>query len=413
MLALPVPHLGVSDREPLPPLGVDVPLPPWAGDLGPGGGLWVPKHTTAAGEGPLWTRTDWFAAAHWYLHGLAERAYEQRHGPIHSYAFRLRGWNPRFWERAWVNRIALFLRRWSARELNRDERTVFGPLVDAEVLLTHDVDAVRKTMAVRTKQTAFDVANAARHAVRGRIGPAARKVGTAVHFLTSASDYWRFDEITELERAHGRRSVFHFYAGRGGWSRTLRGVLFDPAYSVEQYPLRQMVRAVHQRGWTVGLHPSFEAWDDPGMIAEQRARLEHAVGATVTVCRQHWLRFSWRDTWRAQEQAGLLLDLSLGFNDRPGFRNGTALRFRPLAGAHGGLLGLECIPLVLMDSHVHDYAQHDDDTRLAHIRYWIDEIHAVHGVGSVVWHQRVMSPDYGWGRSYAALLTMLQTPTAP
>ena len=81
-----------------------------ARDVAPPEGLLVPAHYGASGA--TWDAIDWLGVAFWYLSGAAERAFEARNGPIHSYSVRLVRWNPQFWERAWVNRIALFLRRW-------------------------------------------------------------------------------------------------------------------------------------------------------------------------------------------------------------------------------------------------------------------------------------------------------------
>ena len=49
-----------------------------------------------------------------------ERIWEKKFGPIHSYSFRLKGWDNRVWDYAWVNRIALFLKSWSIK-LNQEE----------------------------------------------------------------------------------------------------------------------------------------------------------------------------------------------------------------------------------------------------------------------------------------------------
>ena len=42
-----------------------------------------------------------------------ERLFEKDNGPIHSYGYKLKNWDTRAWERAWVNRMALFLMRYS------------------------------------------------------------------------------------------------------------------------------------------------------------------------------------------------------------------------------------------------------------------------------------------------------------
>ena len=41
------------------------------------------------------------------LEGWHERIWEKVHGCIHSYSFRLKGWDTRAWDHAWVNRCYL------------------------------------------------------------------------------------------------------------------------------------------------------------------------------------------------------------------------------------------------------------------------------------------------------------------
>jgi hypothetical protein len=60
--------------------------------------------------------------------------------------------------------------------------------------------------------------------------------------------------------------------------------------------------------------------------------------------------------------------------------------------------------MILMDSQMYDYRETTPAERQAVMRYWLGELHAVHGTASVVWHQRVMSDDYGWADGYRDLL---------
>ncbi len=185
--------------------------------------------------------------------------------------------------------------------------------------------------------------------------------------------------------------------------------MIDPSYSIATHPhLKQQLQKMYAEGWTIGLHQSFNAWADAEQMQQERQRLEEALGFTITSCRQHWLRFSWKKTWQSQQKAGFVLDSTLGFNDRPGFRTGSALQYRPWCFSSGGSQNLQVLPMVLMDSHLYDYGNLSDSDLNTQIAYWVDEIYAVHGTASVIWHQRVMSNDYGWATGYEKLLSMIE-----
>src|SRR5436190_22056046 len=362
--------------EPLPPRMVRVGLPVWAADLAVEGALLVPEQFITPGDAPQWSLTDWIGAAHWYLHGVAERAFEHRNGPVHSYSHRLGEWDVRIWERAWANRIALWLRRWAARERNVSEETLFGPLAEAEIVLTHDVDAVRKTIAIRCKRAAFHVFKGLRCLARGRFSRGFSWFASAGAFFFRTETYWNFDRVLEVEQSPELRGHFNFYGGGGGLLRSPSAWLFDPGYDVCDPQLAAQIQDLCSRGWTIGLHQSFNAWRDPRRMRQEKQRLERCLRVPVRSCRQHWLRFSWNDTWRAQQEAGFLLDTTLGFNDRAGFRNGAALEFHPWDSVEGKPMRLSVLPMVLMDSHLYDYGDRTDSTRRNEMQYWIDEIRA-------------------------------------
>lgn len=409
ILALPIPFARADEAlVTCPPQLSEVELPEWAWDVGVQGKLLVSQGCLASGAPSLWRQVDWLTALFWYMNGLAERACERRSGPIHSYAFRLKGWDPRLWNHAWVNRIALFLRRWAASFHRDDEERLLGPLPRAAIMVTHDLDAVSKTLAIRCKQSVFHGFNAARALLTGRWRQAGHKAIHALRFFASSGCYdQQLSELVNLERANGVSSQLNVYGGTGGWRRTPKQLLFDPAYSVDRQPIRRHLKQFIERGGHIGLHPSFNAWRSEKAILTERERVERATGVPVRSGRQHWLRFSWEKTWKAQQGAGLTLDTTLGFNDRPGFRNGAALRFHPwdLTGARP--MTIEAMPLVLMDSHLYDYAEFSAEEREREIQRWIGEIFAVRGEATVLWHPHTLSKDYGWKEGFEALLRVI------
>ena len=395
--ALPIPSVNTFPSI-LPPQMMMVSLPDFAKDCGVDDKLLVPAEWAAK-----WDQVPWFDVIWWMANGWAERLWEARFGCVHSYSFQLKKWDSRLWGHAWVNRVALFLRRWAAHRLNQTEHALFGYLPKGELLLSHDVDAIRKTGVIRLKQSVFNLFNCVRALFVGNFELALRKLGAAIRFLIAPDDYMGIPQILRMEKENGVRSVFLFYAGKTGWRRSIKALLIDPSYDVNGAELRPLIEEMRSGGWQIGLHPSALSWSDADLIAAQRQSLERATNHTVEIIRQHWLRFSWERTWVAQARAGMSLDLTMGFNDRPGFRNCTALRMSVLMDKEGASK-FEAVPMVLMDSHLYDYANLSSEQRFECMEHYINEIKQVGGVATIIWHPHVFGDDYGWEQGYQQLL---------
>lgn len=377
-------------------------MPDWAADIGVGSppSLLVDIASIAPGEGDPFERCNWLCAAYLFLSGAQDPP-----GHTLSYSAAIQGADARLYDHAWVNRIFLLLRRMASLKMGVVEQELFGPLPAPSIRLTHDVDAIQKTAEIRFKQTAFHLFNAARAVVRGRRSNAKQKLQSAARFLITSPSYNNFAEIRRVESERGIRSTFHFYGGLPGLRRaSLRRILLDPAYDVSGKELKREMMTLLAGGWSIGVHLSYDSWNNVELIRKERDAVAAACGVPVTACRQHWLRFSWTETWRAQEAAGLRLDTTLGFNDRPGFRCGAAVVFRPWMESTQRPLELEAIPMVLMDSHFYDYRILTDEERRAAIFRWIAEVRAVAGEASVNWHVHTLAPDYGWDIGYRDLL---------
>ena len=376
---------------------VRVALPDSNAAWGIDGALLVPREACSDPDRPAWREVDWWMAAFLLLEGWHERCWEQCHGPIHSYSYRLHGWDERAWERAWVNRIALFLRTWAG--------VPDHPLPKAELMLTHDVDAIAKTLPIRLKQSAFNLFNASRALASGRLGVAVARLNQAAQFLFGQADWWTLERILAEENQAGLRSQFNVFAG--GLPPTIKGWLLDPAYRLSDPRLSPFFQKALDQGWTVGLHPGFDAWEKASVISAQRQTLERCLGRSVLACRQHWLRFSWQNTWAAQEAAGLRSDSTLMFNDRPGFRASAALKWHPWDCEGMGPRTLEVLPTIFMDSHFYDYKLMDEIERMLSMQHWVGETRSVAGEAALLWHPHTLAAEYGWGEGFSGLITLL------
>jgi hypothetical protein len=382
----------------------NIDLPEWAQSCGVGGALLVPKEACAAGTS--WADVDWWLAAFLYLECWHERVWEVDHGSIHSYSLRLRGWDARAWQYAWVNRIALFLREWVGQASRCDPSALLGPLPASEFLVTHDVDAVHKTLPIRLKQGAFGLFNLGRALWRRDLARAGECARQSWRMVFSREDWWTLDKLLKMEREFGVRGLFHFFADPR--PKNPKRWLFDPAYDVGDPTLRECLDSFEEAGGRVGLHPGFDSWHQGEDIAAQREYLESVTGHPVTHCRQHWLRFGWDSTWPAQEAAGLGFDTTLMFNDRPGFRNGAAIEWHPWHAEVGQAHRLTAQPTVLMDSHFYDYQPMTTSERSLALRSWLSECQVVRGQVAVLWHPHTLTQDYGWGEGFGELLHTIE-----
>jgi hypothetical protein len=275
--------------------------------------------------------------------------------------------------------------------------------------LTHDIDAVAKTFAIRFKQSAFRGFRALRLCLRGELRRARSVAASAADFAFGAGAYDRIDDVARADEDAGHRGLFFVHARRN--RRQPVDALLDPGYSLSTPGLTDRLRDLKARGHEIGAHPSYSSWNDSSRLAEERAALEHSVGGEVRACRQHWMRFSWSRTWAAQEQAGFSLDSTLGFNDRPGFRVSAALRHRPWNPQAAKPLALEVLPLIVMDSHLYDYAELDPSARAKRLRHMVDEVRAVCGEAAILWHPHTLSRDYGWQKGFEEMLEVVGGPS--
>ena len=381
---------------------ISVKVPDWAKQWSVNGNILVPKE--ACGKGGSWKNTDWWLALFLLLECWHERVREALHGPIHSYSFRLNGWDTRVWDHAWGNRIALFLQEWISRNKGTSRSSVFGPLPNCNIQLSFDVDAISKTLPIRFKQSIFNCFNAARLALRFRPITAMQRLRKAFRFLWGNENWWTFGRIFELTQDIEPKPIFNFCATS---QLGLKSWIMDPGYDLHDPKLQCLFKKIESRSYIIGLHPSFDSWNDESVLIKEKDRLEIAAGVQVKSARQHWLRFSWEHTWKSQEKAGLKEDTTLMFNDRPGFRNSSALRWNPWDPTSQAKTKIISKPTILMDSHLFDYGLLTPAKRKDSISKLIQESVLVGGVCCVLWHPHTLARDYGWQADFEVLLKEL------
>jgi peptidoglycan/xylan/chitin deacetylase (PgdA/CDA1 family) len=248
-------------------------------------------------------------------------------------------------------------------ERRRDlcRRTALEPLwpngSDFAICLTHDVDLVSESVtpaqALRSTRAAWPGPGASgRERLEGLARGGVRASRAIAGRLSRAPRTDSLELCLGIEREHAVTASYFFTVFPGaGASR------FDCVYSPvdacrfrgERQTIADLLRTISGEGFDVGLHGSYHASAEEGLLVEEKNMLESTTGLELTTTRQHFLRWDVRRTARLQAAAGFSADATLGFNRNLGFRSGTALPSR-----HFDLDRNERCDLLLVPLSVHD-----------------------------------------------------------
>ena len=233
----------------------------------------------------------------------------------------------------------LALRRWAGR--------------DWAFCATHDVDYIRKWRpGILYREAVRCFARDPRGAsLRERRGRLARIGGIGRQWLAGDPFRRALRDIPRETALRGGTATFFAKAG-AGHPRDVR-------YRLNSRFLKNWMARVSERDFEIGLHPSYRALDEPDRFAREKKRLGRALGRIGTPppvsVRQHYLRFDPAATPRLQAENGLLIDSTLGFPEREGFRRGTCMPF-PLYDLEADRpLDVWEMPLTVMDATLFGY----------------------------------------------------------
>ena len=259
------------------------------------------------------------------------------------------------------------------------------PGYEFELCLTHDVDRPYKRL------------QAPYYALKDR------NLGHLSALAPGVNPWWQFEEIMELEDSLGVRSAFYFLQEESIFQKP-PNEWFTPRYWIEhlgRYDLfdtaiLDVLHELDDGGWEVGLHGSYDSYDDPDTLREQKTALEAALGHRVRGGRQHHLNRG-DSTWKHHRDIGLEYDASLGSSSTYGFQHGYGVQ-RPFDD------DFIIFPLTMMDIAIPDPGD-DFEAAWAACEELLAEAAENDAVMTVLWHPRLFSDEFpGHRRLYRRLI---------
>lgn len=159
-----------------------------------------------------------------------------------------------------------------------------------------------------------------------------------------------YEWIMDISENNGLTSTFYFICGRTNPSK-------DADYEPDHAAIKDLILRIYRRGHTIGLHPSYNTYNRPSLIALEAHRLrricaEENIQQSTWGARMHYLRWQNPITLQGLEQAGIDYDDTLGYADHAGFRCGTCHEYPAFDLLERKQLQIKIRPLIVMECTV-------------------------------------------------------------
>jgi len=168
-----------------------------------------------------------------------------------------------------------------------------------------------------------------------------------------------FDWLMDKSEAIGVKSRFYFMSG---------GVTeYDNRYKINEPKSLKLIKKIKKRGHIIGIHPSYNAYNDSEQFKKEKLILEQIVEQKITEGREHYLRFEIPTTWQIWEDNRLEIDSTCGYADKEGFRCGTGDEFSVFNILTREKLRLKERALIIMDCSLFDYQDLNYDDAITEV----------------------------------------------
>jgi hypothetical protein len=212
-----------------------------------------------------------------------------------------------------------------------------------------------------------------------------------------------YDFMDTLHRENDLKPVYFFLVA------TSPGI-YDKNISPYAHRMWQLMKR-HAKQYTIGLHPSWKSYQHPNLLKREKKVLETAADIPVTRSRQHYIKFSFPDTFEALLQNGITDDYSMGYGSINGFRASVASSFNWYNIKTETITALRLHPFCFMDANSFYEQTLDARQALEELVFYLDECKKINGTLISIFHNNFLGTGTefeGWKEMYIEFIHRLR-----
>jgi hypothetical protein len=201
--------------------------------------------------------------------------------------------------------------------------------------------------------------------------------------ISSYDPYNTFNWLMDISEENNIKSTFNFICGTSSKN--------NADYHIEDNKIKNLIRKIHDRGHIIGIHPSYDCYDNPDLIKKELSQLNNVLQSlnikqeNIT-SRMHYLRWKTPDTLAYLNDAGISKDTTLGYADNAGFRCGTCQSYTGYDVINKKILDIKIEPLIMMDCTLFDYMKLNYEQAYSVAIDVKRKCQQVNGQFNILWH---------------------------
>ena len=181
---------------------------------------------------------------------------------------------------------------------------------------------------------------------------------------------------------------------------------YDKNISPDKQALQNLVQ-YHARGYTIGIHPSWQSGDDENLLKEEIELLEYLSNKEIMRSRQHYIRIQLPLTYQRLLKTSVEKDFSMGYGSINGFRASVASSFYWYDLEKEQQTRLLLFPFCFMDANSFYEEKLNPQQALGELMHYYHAIKKINGLMITIWHNNFLGTDpqfAGWREVYEVFL---------
>ena len=147
--------------------------------------------------------------------------------------------------------------------------------------------------------------------------PTLKRLGVLLSVTKDPFD--SYDFMNDLHKEYKLRpSYFFLVAQKNG--------LYDKNILPDNEAMQELIKT-HTNKYSIGLHPSWQSYNNDELLIEEKNTLESIGGLKINSSRQHYIKFTLPETYQSLLKINIANDYSMGYGSINGFRASTASPF--------------------------------------------------------------------------------------